>query len=125
MTLAVAAVAAVAVQQKLQVRSSTPVLTDLDQGKPPQVKHPAGDQGVVQRVQAHITLLPGDSQTAATRQTTHACSITTTTTQQLQQRPLVPQAAAPTGNDSEPVQDGSNNNNWMDSGVQMDFTDES
>ena len=43
--------------------NTTPVLADLDQSKPPQVKHTAGEPGVVQRVQAHITLLPSDTRT--------------------------------------------------------------
>ena len=105
--------------------NTTPVLTDLDQSNPPQVKHPAGVPGAVQRVQAHITLLPSNTQATTSSRTTHAFTVTGTKTQQLQQRPLVAQELPPTENDSETVQDGGSNSNWMDSGVQMDFADES
>ena len=104
--------------------NTTPVLADLDQSKPPQVKHPAGEPGVVQRVQAHITLLPSDTRTTdATHCSTHACSVSQ---QQQQQRPLAGQEVdlSQAGSGSETAQDGGSGN-WMDSGVQMDFTDES
>ena len=104
--------------------NTTPVLADLDQSKPPQVKHPAGEPGVVQRVQAHITLLPSDTRiTDSAQTTTHACSVSSI---QQQQRPLVGQEVdqSQAGSGSESAQDGGSGN-WMDSGVQMDFTDES
>ena len=104
--------------------NTTPVLADLDQSKPPQVKHTAGEPGVVQRVQAHITLLPSDTRTTdATHSSTHACSVSQ---QQQQQRPLAGQEVdlSQAGSGSETAQNGGSGN-WMDSGVQMDFTDES
>ena len=104
--------------------NTTPVLADLDQSKPPQVKHTAGEPGVVQRVQAHITLLPSDTRTTdATHCSTHARSVSQ---QQQQQRPLAGQEVdlSQAGSISETAQDGGSGN-WMDSGVQMDFTDES
>ena len=105
--------------------NTTPVLADLDQSKPPQVKHTAGEPGVVQRVQAHITLLPSDKRTTdATHSSTHACSVSQQ--QQQQQRPLAGQEVdlSQAGSGSETAQNGGSGN-WMDSGVQMDFTDES
>ena len=127
-------------------RNSTPVLeTDLDQSEPRQVRYSAGERSAVQRVQARITLQqsPGPANTASAgipRQGrgntslslsghTHTTPIHTQSTiahvqayspRSQPRRPLV-QHVDGNGND---LQDGGGSSNWMDSGVQMDFTDE-